>query len=102
MGKLDGFIGQVDGYFREEEEENFPWEQTSKEVWYALLVLEDNKIERYGFTAAKGQKNNLCQALKKIKGNNEAMLLGVWTGSYSTHLFTLNIEKAIDKLEKLK
>ena len=102
MGKLNEFLSQVDGYFREGEEDNFPWEETRKTVWYALLTIEENKIKKYGFTAAKGQKYNLFQALKKIEDKTQAMLIGVWTGSHSTHLFVLDIEKAIDKLEKLQ
>jgi len=102
MAKLKGFLGQVPGYFRENEEDNFPWENTSRVVWYALLVKEEGKIEKYGFTSAKGQKYNLCCALKEIENRDEAMLIGVWTGKHTTNLFVFDIEKAIEKLESLK
>jgi len=66
-----------------------------------LLIIEKEKIQKYGFTSAKGQKQNLCNALKEIKDIEQALLLGVWTGKYSTHLFALDIKKAIFNLEKV-
>ena len=102
MAKLDGFLSEVNGHFREQEEDSFPWDGTSSSIWYALLVLEDGKIEKYGFTAAKGQKKKLCQALKEIEAKEELMLIGVRTGQYRTDLFILDCEKAINKLEALQ
>lgn len=98
MGKLSAFVSGHPGYFREGAEEEFPWEQTDKSVWYSLLVVEEGRIERYGFTASKSSKANLRCALEKAIAE-EALLLGVWTGQYSTHLFVLNISTAIKKLQ---
>jgi len=77
------------------------WENTSKTTWYSLLVVENSKIEKYGFTAAKGQKRQLLLALEAIENKEEAMLLGIWTGNYSTNLFVLDIDIAIKKLSML-
>jgi hypothetical protein len=96
MGTLDSFLSGTPGYFRTGEEAAFPWSATSG-VWYALLVVEDGRIVRYGFTAAKGQKTNLRAALEQLAGA-EATLLGVWTGSHRTDLFVLDIPKAITNL----
>ena len=101
MGTLDKYLDQVKGYFRVGEDESFPWSETNKTVWYALIVQEEDKLVRYGFTSAKVQKANLCAALREIENPSNALLLGVWTGSHSTHLFVLDINTAIKKLEDL-
>ena len=102
MGKLDKFLGGCAGYFRENEENDFPWDAMSGSgVWYSLFVVENGKIETYGFTAAKGSKEKLSIALKEIDPKDDAMLIGVWTGQYNTHLFPLDIQKAIKKLDAL-
>lgn len=98
MGKLDKFLSGVNGYFEDGREDDFPWDSTGKGVWYSLLVVENKKLVKYGFTSAKGQKKNLVEALKSLLGNDEAMLLGVWNGQYSTSLFELDIKKALKKL----
>jgi len=99
MGKLSDFLVGVPGYFREGEDESFPWGRTDKAVWYALFVVEGGKIERYGYTASKTSKANLRAALTALSKDEEALLLGVWTGEYSTHLFVLSIPSAIIKLQ---
>ena len=102
MGKLDKLLGGCGGYFREDEENDFPWDSRSGSgVWYSLFVVENGKIEKYGFTAAIGSKKKLSLALKEMGANDEAMLIGVWTGQYNTHLFPLDIQKAIKKLDAL-
>ena len=101
MGKLDKFLGGCSGYFRSDCEDEFPWSDTSG-IWYSLFVVEDGKIERYGFTSAKGNKETLRLLLKEISPDDDAMLIGVWTGQYNTHLFILDIQKAIEKLGALK
>lgn len=100
MAKLDKFLSGKSGYFRHEAEEEFPWSQT-RGVWYSLLVCENAKIEKYGFTSSKPQKENLKLALEEIGHNDDAVLMGVWTGKYKTHLFILDIEIAIKKLGEL-
>lgn len=97
MGKLSAFLSGQPGYFREGGEDEFPWDQTGKSVWYSLMVVEDGQIQRYGFTASKSGKSGLRSALEALEGA-EALLLGVWTGQYSTHLFVLDIPKAVQKL----
>jgi dipeptidyl aminopeptidase/acylaminoacyl peptidase len=98
VGKLSDFAAGQPGYFRENAEEDFPWNSTDKSVWYSLLVVEDGRIQRYGFTSSKSNKAGLRNALETLT-NEEALLLGVWTGQYSTHLFVLNIQTAIKKLK---
>lgn len=88
---------QVPGYFRDGEEANFPWAARGKAVWYALFVVEDGKIQRYGFTSAQGQKALLRETLMALDGHH-ARLYGVWTGEYGTHLFELDVGQAIEKL----
>ncbi len=97
MGSLDSFLTSTPGYFRSGGEEEFPWTATGSGVWFALLVVEDGMIVRYGFTAAKGQKAKLKEALGKL-GGFEALLIGVWTGAHRTDLFVLDIVKALAKL----
>jgi hypothetical protein len=99
VGKLDRFIAGQPGYFREGDENGFPWDRTDKGVWYSLLMIEAGRIERYGFTASKSNKAGLCSALESLTAADEALLLGIWTGEYSTHLFVLDIPKAIPRLK---
>jgi hypothetical protein len=101
MGKLSKFIVGQPGYFREGAEDKFPWDCTDRSVWYSLLVVEAGRIERYGFTSSKSNKTALRSTLEELTREDEALLLGVWTGQYSTHLFILNNEKAIEKLKSL-
>jgi hypothetical protein len=103
MGKLDKFLGDTPGYFRTGEVMSFPWDASGRAVWFALFVVENGKIMRYGFTASKSSKRNLIHALRVLIESQEtdALLLGVWTGQYSTHLFVLDISKAIDHLSRL-
>jgi hypothetical protein len=102
MGMFDLFLYRhtnVHGYFREGAEAEFPWSDTSKAVWYAVLTVEDGRIRRYGFTAATGQKAALRNLLLNLKDTGiEAILLGVWTGGYSTSLFILDFDIAIARL----
>lgn len=98
MGKLGKFIAGQPGYFREGEEESFPWDCTDRCVWYSLFVVEGNKIERYGFTSSQSNKQGLCDALNSLSNVESALLLGVWTGQYYTSLFVLPIPKAIKLL----
>ena len=101
MGNLSEFLSSTPGYFRAGEEDNFPWESTSKIVWYALLNVEETEIERYGFTSALSQKSELLKALKKVKSKSKAMLLGIWTGNHRTDLFVLDKQKAIEHLNRV-
>jgi hypothetical protein len=101
VGRLDRFVAGQPGYFRVGEEDAFPWACTDRSVWYALLVIEAGRIQRYGFTSSKSNKAGLCSALEQLTKEDEAMLLGVWTGQYSTHLFVLDIPKALRKLRSL-
>lgn len=97
---LEAFVTQVPGYWRVGEEDTFPWHSRGS-IWYALLVLEGGRIERYGFTSSGGQKAELCAALRAIPEMTESLLIGVWPGQNGTHLFVLDREKAIAKLAAL-
>ena len=88
----------MDGYFRVGEEDEFPWQSREKSVWYALFVIENGEIKTYGATPAISQKRELITKLKEVNPK-EALLIGVWTGQHSTHLFKLDIPTAIEKLE---
>jgi hypothetical protein len=101
MGKLSQHIAGQPGYFREGAENEFPWASTDRNVWYSLLTVEDGRIARYGFTSSRSNKSGLCSALQQLDERDEAILLGIWTGQYSTHLFVLDIPKAINKLKAL-
>lgn len=98
MGKLTRFIAGQPGYFREGAEDAFPWDLTDHRAWYTLFTVEEGRIERYGFTSSKSNKAGLCSALQQLTEQDEALLLGVWTGMHSTHLFVLDIAMAIAKL----
>jgi hypothetical protein len=97
-GKLTHFIAGEPGYFRTGAEDNFPWDRTDKGVWYALFVVENGKLVHYGFTASKSNKAGLRQALESLEEADESLLIGVWMGQWSTHLFILNPMTAIKKL----
>jgi hypothetical protein len=97
MGRLDALLSSVPGHFRVGEEDQFPWSATGSGIWYALVVVEDGKLQRYGFTAAKSQRSKLVEALRLIS-DQQALLLGVWTGQYRTDLFVLDVAKAITRL----
>lgn len=100
MSKLDKFMKDCSGYYSSNQESQFPWDATNG-IWYSLITCEDGKIVKYGFTAAKGSKRKLCEALKNIDIVDDAVLLGVWNGQWKTHLFVLDIEKSINHLEGL-
>jgi hypothetical protein len=101
MGKLGKHIAGQPGYFREGAEDEFPWVSTDKGVWYSLFTVEEGRIERYGFTSSKSNKAGLRSALQQLTERDEALLLGVWTGQYATHLFVLDIPRAISKLKAI-
>lgn len=101
MGELDEFLSATPGYFRVGGEKDFPWSSTGKIVWYALFTVEGSEIKRYGFTSAKQQKKQLLLALESIRDDKKAILLGIWTGSYSTHLFILDRDKAVTYLSEV-
>jgi len=77
---------------------DFPWDCIDTSVWYAFLVVENGKIARYGFTSSRSSKEQLCNALKSVSINDEVLLLGVWTGKYSTHLFVIDPAVALEQL----
>jgi hypothetical protein len=95
-GKLAQFLVGVAGHFRVGEEASFPWHDTDRGIWYALLVVEDGRIRRYGFTSASDGKEALCDALDALSPGDEALLLGIWTGQYRTDLFVLEPAAARD------
>ena len=97
-GKLSRFLSGVDAYFRSGEEASFPWHERECSVWYALLVVEEGQIRKYGFTSSDSGKAALCQAIRSLSANDEALLLGVWTGTRRTDLFVLEKSLAIDHL----
>ena len=91
----------VGGYFRIKEEDQFPWDMTERKVWYAVFVVEGEKITRLGYTAARTNKINLADRLEiLIQEKTEHVLIGVWSGNYSTHLFVLDSKIAIKKLRR--
>ena len=98
MGKFDSFLCETPGYFRHSSGENFPWTLKGKSVWFALQTVEEGKIQSYGFTTAIGQRANL-RALLQSLGGTEAVLMGVWTGAWCTHLFILDIQVAMARLQ---
>jgi hypothetical protein len=98
MSKFAEFISDVDGYFRVNSEDQFPWAMSGTHaVWYALLTVEDGKIVKYGFTSGNNQKAKLRELLIRLEGT-ESMLLGVWNGQYGTSLFVLDAKIAVAKL----
>jgi len=102
MGKLDVLTGSHTGYFRVGEEGTFPWSNTASSIWYALFVIEDGKICRYGFTPTKSSKESLLNSLKALDPDDEVLLIGIWNGERHTDLFILERGRAIEELEKLR
>ena len=97
---LEDFITSPPGYWQAGQENKFPWAST-KGVWYALLVVVDGRVERYGFTASGEQKAMLRAALLAIPEGFESLLIGVWTGQFRTDLFVLERTQAIRHLGAL-
>ena len=56
-GKLSALIVGQAGYFRTDCDD-FPLHSTDRSVWYALLVVEDGEIVRYGFTSSKSSNKH--------------------------------------------
>jgi hypothetical protein len=100
-GRLTKFIAGQPGYFRTDCDD-FPFHSTDRSVWYALFVVENGEITRYGFTSSKTNKESLCEAIASLTPDDEAMLLGVWTGQYSTHLFVIEPSVALEHLRGKK
>ena len=100
MSELSDIVNGASGYYRTGEEDNFPWSVKSKTVWYALIVIENGNLQRYGFSSTLHDKTILVTVLEKLEDDQNALLLGVWNGQYSTHLFVLDIGKAKEKLEE--
>jgi hypothetical protein len=100
-GKLTNFLTDQPGYFRTDCDD-FPWHSTDRSVWYALLVVENGEIVRYGFTSSKSSKKGLCDAIRSLNAKDEVLLLGIWNGQYSTHLFVIDPAVALEHLEGQK
>ncbi len=102
MSALNSFLDSFHpGYYRTGESERFPFDFHRSGIWYSLLVVENGRICRYGWTNAKAQKHLLLAALKAMPVDTEHLLLGVWTGASRTDLFVLDSAIAIRELEKL-
>ncbi|MHB9026986.1 MAG: hypothetical protein ACYC7E_22855 [Armatimonadota bacterium] len=101
MSELSDLVNGARGYYRTGEEDSFPWSAQSKAVWYALIVIENGNLQRYGFSSTVHDKSILVKVLEKLQYEQNAILLGVWNGQYSTHLFVLDIGKAKEKLDEV-
>jgi hypothetical protein len=98
---FDEFQSSTPGYWRPGEEERFPWASTGS-VWYGLVVLENGKLERYGWTSAKSQMTDLLAVLQRVqKLNVPALLIGSWSGEFKTHFFVLDPAASIPHLHKV-
>lgn len=89
------------GYFRTGEESHFPWDRESKEIWYAVFMQGSQQAHgRYsGFKSDRTSKLTLIRYLKMAQAANaRPMLIGIWHGKWSTHLFVLDVSEAIDYL----
>ena len=98
-GKLSRFLTSVPGYFRVGEEATFPWHVDDSSVWYGLLVVENGRIRRYGFTSAAASKQAMCSAIEALAPTDDSLLLGVWTGSRRSDLFILSPTEALTYLK---
>jgi hypothetical protein len=92
------------GWYRLGEEEQFPWGLTTAVVWYALLLPTLDGpglvIKRVGYKSTTFQKEKLAKDIL-LEENKNALLLGVWNGQYSTHLFVLDKNIAALKLQEV-
>jgi len=81
--------------FRYNETDVFPFELRSPGVWYAILRIDPihKGIVMLDFTSSKSQKKMLTTTLLK-----DDILIGVWTGRWSTDLFILDKTIALKKL----
>lgn len=85
--------------FRLNEEQDFPWGHNIAGVWYSLTLWEDRFPKYYGFSSSKTSKQDLLEVLNALLGQHTRhQLLGVWTGEFTTHLFLLKTEIAIEEI----
>jgi hypothetical protein len=89
------------GYFRINEEEHFPWDEKTKKVWFSLFVHDELGIKKRGFKSVISSKRRLLNELRCLERGSGAILIGIWNGKWSTHLFVLDIDTAIEKLEEV-
>jgi hypothetical protein len=100
MNPADFQDPQTPGYYRTGETHLFPFAVSDSSIWYALLVIQDGKIVRLGFTSSKAQKKRLLAALIATQ-DSAPLLFGVWTGSHKTALFVLEPAVAMVELGKV-
>lgn len=96
--KLTKFLTEQPGLFRTDCND-FPWHSTDRSVWYALLAVENGEIDRCAFSSSAASKKALCDTLRSLAVEDEMLLLGVWTGRYSTNLFVIDRALALEHLE---
>jgi hypothetical protein len=87
--------------FRRNQEDEFPWNSSGSEVWFAVLTLEFKIIQYYGFSSSKSGRKNLLELLKEVSDTHFLTLIGIWNGEWRTDLFILNKKIAIKKLEEV-
>lgn len=87
--------------FRNNETDQFPVDRTDREIWYAIIVSND-ELSRYEFTSSKSGKKNFVETINKLLGENQKILvLGIWKGQWKTDLFVLDPKIIVDKINKL-
>jgi hypothetical protein len=87
--------------FRNGETDHFPVDRTDREIWYAIIVSDDN-FSRYGFTSSKSGKKDFVEMIKELNGEKQkTLLLGIWKGQWKTDLFILDEKIIVDKINSL-
>lgn len=95
---LSKYLSQAAGSFRTDYQ-SFPWSE-KRNVWFALINVEDGSAKHYGFTNSGEQRRKLIGALNDLALAQGALLLGVWHGQHATHLFVIPVEVARIELAK--
>jgi hypothetical protein len=79
--------------------EDFPYGHNIAGVWYSLLIWEDGFPKYYGFSSSKTSKQELIETLKALlEQGTRHTLIGIWTGEWTTFLFVLDSDIAIEEI----
>jgi len=86
--------------FRYNETEDFPIYFNESAYWYIIIKGGEGKPNLLQFSNSKGQSKKLVEYLKSKFDESTDIVLGSWTGKWSTDLFVLDPTLMIKKIEK--
>jgi len=85
--------------FREDETDQFPFNNTDRGVWYAIIT-HDILFPRLAFTSSISGKQDFVDTIKKIRREGKFyLLLGIWAEKWRTDIFILNEDIVLKRLK---